>query len=222
MKEYRIYWAEVEEDVIRAESLADAKQKVKDMQRNVDMTAYWANEDVPRATIWEDITIYWTADDGDDYCDIATWRWDPPEPPCWKTETHEWRDDVEVVGGEAENPGVFFGAGAAVSVHEYCAKCGALRIRETNATRPDTGAQGYERIYYDSVAKKLEELAMADGEGLAHHMVEFSGGPPANNDVVDQWMEAWKSDRPDYIDGKFVEDYEEAILDTLHDYMKEN
>jgi hypothetical protein len=72
---------------------------------------------------------------------------DPEEPDCPGGE-HEWCSPIEVVGGMAENPGVW-GHGAGVVVREVCRNCGTYRITDTWAQDPDTGEQGLTAVWYE-------------------------------------------------------------------------
>jgi len=72
-----------------------------------------------------------------------------PEPPkCATGQEHDWRSPIEIVGGIAENPGVW-GHGGGVRIHEVCANCGVHRHTDTWATNPETGEQGVESIAYE-------------------------------------------------------------------------
>lgn len=128
-----------------------------------------------------DRPIFYTAylfrfdDDGevDEKIDEHTVRFDPPEPPCKKAE-HDWKAPLKVVGGLAENPGVF-GNGGGVLIKEVCAHCGRYRYTDTWYQRPDTGEQGLDAVYYgdpdeDSLAwvdaqEEAAIRALADSEG---------------------------------------------------------
>lgn len=54
----------------------------------------------------------------------------PEEPACADGEEHDWRSPLEVVGGIAENPGVW-GHGGGVTITEVCAHCGQYRETDT-------------------------------------------------------------------------------------------
>jgi hypothetical protein len=60
-------------------------------------------------------------------------------PACADGEDHEWRTPHSVLGGLADNPGVW-GAGAGIVSREVCAHCGAYRVSES--ARQD-GSGGY-------------------------------------------------------------------------------
>lgn len=72
---------------------------------------------------------------------------DPDEPEC-SAEEHDWQRPIEIVGGLAENPGVF-GHGGGVRILEICANCGIKKRTDTWAQRPDTGEQGLTSIRYE-------------------------------------------------------------------------
>lgn len=107
------------------------------------------------STAWVDVAVWRVGvaldKDGDVYPgeidDSRRWHTiaiDPEEPECVADE-HDWHSPHSVVGGIAENPGVW-GHGGGVIVKEVCAHCGVYRIRDTWAQRPDTGEQGLESV----------------------------------------------------------------------------
>lgn len=71
---------------------------------------------------------------------------DPPEPDC-DAGHHEWCSPHSVVGGIAENPGVW-GKGGGVTIKQVCRHCGYYRHRDTWAQRYDTGEQGLDSVEY--------------------------------------------------------------------------
>jgi len=157
-----------EVEVAESDGVAEAlRQAVED----VDPGAYTRDE-----TMWVDVTVIevappcpdhgpekvetrWTeawclVDDCDWTADLAsasaTVTIDPPEPPCTTTGRtgHDWQAPHALVGGLEQNPGVW-GNGGGVIVHEIC-DCGVRRIRDTWATRRDTGEQGLDSVRYDA------------------------------------------------------------------------
>lgn len=69
-------------------------------------------------------------------------------PPCPSDEgEHDWRSPHHIVGGIAENPGVW-GHGGGVIIHECCMRCGTGRTTDTWAQDPETGEQGLRSIAY--------------------------------------------------------------------------
>ena len=120
---------------IEAESLADAHRQANAWQ--VD-----AYPNVER-TIWVDTQI---RVEGETVSTAVT-QIDPPEPKCSGGE-HEWTDDIALVGGIKENPGVW-GHGAGVLMFDACKRCGCQRTIDTWAQRPDTGQEGFSSVSYE-------------------------------------------------------------------------
>jgi hypothetical protein len=99
---------------------------------------------------WIDVHVTPLNDDGDEMEDASetiTITIEATEPDCNDGEDHDWRSPHCVVGGIKENPGVW-GNGGGVIITEVCALCGAYRITNTWAQRPDTGEQGLESVTY--------------------------------------------------------------------------
>lgn len=69
------------------------------------------------------------------------------EPECEEGEDHDWQSPLRVVGGIAENPGVW-GHGGGVIITEVCAHCGTYRVTDTWAQDPETGEQGLRSVEY--------------------------------------------------------------------------
>jgi len=46
---------------------------------------------------------------------------------------HEWRSPLELVGGLAENPGVWGTQSGSIVIREVCARCGSRRTTEVRA-----------------------------------------------------------------------------------------
>lgn len=100
-----------------------------------------------------------------EHIDTVTVTIDPPEPRCVDRDTdHEWSDDVRLVGGIKENPGVW-GHGGGVTISECCLHCGCRRVTDTWAQRPDAGEQGLRSVSYDegfyaeALAERAEEAS---------------------------------------------------------------
>jgi len=113
-------------------------------------------------TTW--VTVYVWTEDGDDPDDREgyTIEIDPAEPGC-TGDDHDWQSPHEIVGGIAENPGVW-GHGGGCRIHEVCRHCGAHRHTDTWAQRPDTGEQGLTSVRYEP--PDHESLAWADGQAI--------------------------------------------------------
>lgn len=124
----------------------------------------WA-DDWARGGSWDDLTsTIWVAVtlvQGEESVADLTVVIDPPEPPC-TGEEHDWQAPIGLVGGIAENPGVF-GHGGGVIMHEVCANCGVYRDRDTWAQDPETGEEGLESVTYRD-ADDASETWAAEGE----------------------------------------------------------
>ncbi len=72
----------------------------------------------------------------------------PAAPDCAEGHEHDWQSPYEIVGGIRDNPGVW-GHGGGVIYREVCAHCGAYKITDTWATRPDNGVQGLTSVCYE-------------------------------------------------------------------------
>lgn len=125
----------VEED-LGVCSLKKARRLAEEWQRGGDYG------DVTE-TIWTD--VYLTSETG--HKETITVEIEPEEPGC-DGESHEWSDDVDLVGGIKENPGVW-GHGGGVTIDECCTRCGCRRHTDTWAQRRDTGEQGLTSVSYE-------------------------------------------------------------------------
>lgn len=66
-------------------------------------------------------------------------EFEPVPPPCRDAAAeHDWREPHELVGGLAENPGVF-GSGGGVRIESACVRCGAGRTWDQWDHDPATG-----------------------------------------------------------------------------------
>lgn len=126
-------------ETIQADSLDDVWEQAKRWVR----TGSW-NLGVGDSTIWIDVQV--EGADGD-CIETMTVSVDPPEPRCSASD-HDWQSPHHLVGGLEENPGVF-GHGGGARIHECCMNCGARRVTDTWAQRPDTGEQGLRSVQYD-------------------------------------------------------------------------
>jgi len=71
------------------------------------------------------------------------------EPDCEDGEDHDWQTPHSVLGGLAENPGVW-GRGAGIISREVCAHCGAYRVYESARQDPCTGTYHAATSYEDA------------------------------------------------------------------------
>jgi len=125
-----------------AETIVD----VADLEAAIAAATEWVKDGYESGlkTYWVDAYVS-PEDDGDRTpitVEIA-----PEEPPCVDDDDHDWRRPVEIVGGIAENPGVW-GHGGGVIIRSVCLRCGCGRTEDTWAMHPNTGAEGLESIAY--------------------------------------------------------------------------
>lgn len=109
-------------------------------RHNVDPSSYDYE-----GTIWIDVRVRCEATDEEGSATVVCHQ---PEPDCADGHGHDWRAPLEIVGGIADNPGVW-GHGGGVKIHEVCSHCGAHRHTDTWAQRPDTGEQGLTSVSYE-------------------------------------------------------------------------
>jgi hypothetical protein len=143
MKRYKM-WDEGASEIIEAEDMGDAKAQAEEWIRDGE---------------WGDVTetLYLRAnvaelDDDDNVVDqdSVTVTLQPQEPDCEDGQPHDWTSPHDIVGGLADNPGVF-GHGGGVRIHEVCSRCGLRRVTDTWAQDPSTGVQGLESVSYNRV-----------------------------------------------------------------------
>jgi hypothetical protein len=97
----------------------------------------------------------------------------PPIVACADASDHEWHSPYSVLGGIAENPGVW-GHGGGVIIREVCAHCGTYRVTDTWAQDRSTGEQGLTEVSYEDaddaseawVARRAARLAAERAEAL--------------------------------------------------------
>jgi hypothetical protein len=95
---------------------------------------------------------------------------DPEEPDCAEGREHDWRAPYSVLGGLKENPGVQGHGGGGVICKTVCAYCGAYKVEDSWAQRPDNGEQGlhstsYEEADEDSLAWVAKRRLEGEAEG---------------------------------------------------------
>lgn len=89
---------------------------------------------------------------------------EPAEPDCVdqngrrRRGLHAWSNDVRLVGGLRENPGVF-ACGGGVVIRRICTQCGAGEVVNTWATDPATGEQGLRSLHYELDRMSADEIA---------------------------------------------------------------
>lgn len=129
------------QETIEADDMAAALEAARDWLRN--------GYDAEERTIWVDAYVWPLDDDGvvADERDSVTVQIDPDEPRCGSG-NHDWQSPIELVGGIAENPGVW-GHGGGCYINEVCMCCGTKRVTDTWAQRPDTGEQGLTSVSYE-------------------------------------------------------------------------
>jgi hypothetical protein len=127
------------EQTIIASSLAEALEEAVAWSQDGDY-----DEEARQATIY--ITVRAECDlTGETGTDTAVLQ--PQKPDCVDGREHDWQSPHALVGGLAENPGVW-GHGGGVIIHEACLRCGCGRTTDTWAQRPDTGEQGFTEVSY--------------------------------------------------------------------------
>lgn len=99
------------------------------------------------SSTWIDVYVWGDGEDRED-AEKITVTLHPEAPECTGGREHDWCSPLSLVGGIAENPGVW-GHGGGVRVHEVCSHCGTHRHTDTWAQRPDTGEQGLESVRYE-------------------------------------------------------------------------
>lgn len=130
---------------IKADSIEEAKQAARDWAREGD---YFSGE-VGESTIWVDVGIEWTDEDGDECEDeVRNISVDPDAPSCEAGKEHDWQSPYDLLGGLKENPGVW-GHGGGVICREVCSHCGVYRVTDSWAQRPDNGVQGLDSVKYE-------------------------------------------------------------------------
>lgn len=108
---------------------------------------------------------YWTfcTDDASTHDEEPDSEWiritlEPNEPECEEGEDHDWQSPIEIVGGIAENPGVW-GHGGGVIITVICMHCGTERVTDTWAQDMSDGVQGLKSTSY--VANKYADEVAA-------------------------------------------------------------
>lgn len=97
-------------------------------------------------TVWVDVRVRLVG--APDVSESTTVTLHPLAPRCVDGgREHDWRSPYSVVGGDRRNPGVW-GSGGGVLIREVCSDCGAYRITDTWAQRPDTGESGLTGVSY--------------------------------------------------------------------------
>lgn len=151
----------------------DAAEAAKEAYRDSDEPREWTatdgNGDTTHTGVWssdlrEEIAGAWS----DCWGDVESTFWvrlrvtcdktgeehdltvtvEPEAPECIDDREHDWCAPLEVVGGIAENPGVW-GKGGGVICKTVCRHCGCYRIWDSWAQDESTGEQGLESVSYE-------------------------------------------------------------------------
>jgi hypothetical protein len=140
---------------ITAASLNEARQQAEEWARQGDY-----NLDDGDETIW--VRVYILNEDGENVESVKV-AIDPPAPKCvdGQRDSHDWQSPHEIVGGIAENPGVW-GHGGGVTVTECCVRCGCGRETDTWAQDMTDGEQGLRSVRFEPGAY-VEALREAEG-----------------------------------------------------------
>lgn len=123
---------------VAAVDLAEAQERVREWIGQFDF-------DLRHGTVWSDVDIL---DARGVPVETVVVRIDPPPPPCPRRACHNWQRPYEFVGHDRAHPGVV-GHGEGFIIYECCTHCGARRVTDTWAERPDTGEHGYTSVWYD-------------------------------------------------------------------------
>lgn len=99
-----------------------------------------------RKTVWVTVEVTPIDCDEEETQDITV-TIPATEPDCHESSWHEWCSPHDLLGGCAENPGVW-GHGGGIIMREVCAHCGIYRITDTWARDPETGRLGLESVEY--------------------------------------------------------------------------
>lgn len=128
--------------------------------------------EVTDRTQWINVRVWREARGVDEDGEPVEGRWgedtytvtrDPAEPACAGDE-HDWRAEHAVLGGLAENPGVW-GSGGGVKISRVCAHCGAYQHTDTWATNQADGTQGHTSVSYEAADERSLAWVRASGEG---------------------------------------------------------
>jgi hypothetical protein len=115
------------------------------------------------STIWIHVYVEELVPEGDEV-ELERHRIavDPEAPACidqdGQRDEHAWSDDVRLVGGHAQNPGVF-ACGGGVVIREVCTRCGCMKVVNTWDQDPSTGEQGLRSLRYATDQFSPDELA---------------------------------------------------------------
>lgn len=90
-----------------------------------------------------------------------------PAPECERGHEHDWCSPHEILGGLAENPGVW-AKGGGVVIREVCRHCGAYRVTDTWAQDMSDGKQGLTSVTYEEADEASREwVESRDNEDAA-------------------------------------------------------
>ena len=133
----------------------DADSAQEAAQEYVDSGGDWGDPD--DSTEWIYIDAWRSAREVDEDGDLletmlyeqtVSVEVDPEEPACVDGHDHDWQSPYEVLGGCAENPGVW-GHGGGVIIREVCRHCGRYRVTDTWSQDMSTGEQGLTSVSYE-------------------------------------------------------------------------
>ena len=133
-------------ETIRESSVEDAIEAARDWAREGD----W---DTSGGTVH--VHVYLSCETDEDYVsgrgsseeERVSVAIEQDEPEC-SSGDHDWQSPHELVGGIAENPGVW-GHGGGVVITECCLRCGCGRKTDTWAQNRTTGEQGLREVTYE-------------------------------------------------------------------------
>ena len=136
------------------EVLIEASSADEAAQEYVDQGDY--GQDRAAETTWVDVRCTPARGAAEDVPVTVTVTLDPVPPACTVGHVHDWCAPYEVVGGIAENPGVW-GHGGGVVCRRVCRHCGAYKVTDTSPQHPAAEVLGLVSTRYED----------ADEESLA-------------------------------------------------------
>lgn len=193
-EEYKLTSEDGGEETIQAKSLEAAVERLKEWLSEGDYGEI-------KSTIWVTGHVSeWIDDDDDDdgweVTETVTVSIDPSEPKCSDGHYgHDWHQDVRIVGGIKENPGVW-GHGGGVVIVEACHKCGCGKTTDTWAQNPSTGEQGLTSVKYvqnefsDAIHEWCEQKAAACLEFAEEVAGAWTLAPGDREDIEEQGFDA--------------------------------
>lgn len=144
LRSWKLYEDGHHYNTIKAPGCAEALEAAKE---GVDPRNYpGVSGDGLTITIWVRVRVKCEATGENDSAKVAC---DPVPPKCGDgNQDHDWQTPLRIVGGIAENPGVW-GNGGGVRIHEACMNCGCAKITDTWAQDRESGEQGLTSVEFE-------------------------------------------------------------------------